>query len=202
MIVKESKEKTFATAISKFVMREAEQDSDGVAHWDSVRSSLLNDFGSRIGLNLSARDWCQAIYEGSNKTRFECCMNSKNSLTYIRALQGTEFVFHRGCSINMRSIVGTGLSTGGRDGTGFQDASISLALNVSTFGLCAMWSRALRGLSRKKSLALTSSRQKRTWPCPNAHRVNNVGPPGSRNLLSMSFATVTMSNLWTLRRDA
>ena len=59
------------------------------------------------------------IYEGSNKMRFQYCMNSKKSLLYIRTIQGhaggnliapelmgrvaipdkwKEFLFHRGCS--------------------------------------------------------------------------------------------------------
>ena len=41
-----------------------------------------------MGLNCSQRDWLQTINEGSNKTRFEYCKNSKDSVMYVRAIQG------------------------------------------------------------------------------------------------------------------
>ena len=65
-----------------------ERDSDGAMHWDSIHSRLLKELGSRMGRNCSQRDWLQAIHEGSNKTRFEYCKNSKNSVMYVRAIQG------------------------------------------------------------------------------------------------------------------
>ena len=36
-----------------------ERDSDGAVHWDTVRSVLLKEFGSRGGPNFSDRDWHQ-----------------------------------------------------------------------------------------------------------------------------------------------
>ena len=77
---------TLATTISKFVMRlsrrhdQQERDSDGGVHWDTVHSRLIKEFGSRGGRHFSDRDWHQEICEGSNKTRFECCLNTKGSL--------------------------------------------------------------------------------------------------------------------------
>ena len=68
------------TAISMFAMilrhcDQEERDSDGAMHWDLIRSSLLEEFGSRVGQNYYHQDWLQAIHEGSNKTRFEYCKN-------------------------------------------------------------------------------------------------------------------------------
>ena len=82
------------TAISKFVMKllrhcdQEERDSDGAMHWDSIHSRLLKELGTRMGLNCSQRDWLQAVHEGSNKTRFEYCKNSRDSVMYVRAIQG------------------------------------------------------------------------------------------------------------------
>ena len=66
------------TANSMFVMilrhcDQEERDSDGAMYWDLIQSSLLEDFGSRVGQNYDQQDWLQAIHEGSNKTRFEYC---------------------------------------------------------------------------------------------------------------------------------
>ena len=82
------------TAISKFVMKllrhcdQEERDSDGAMHWDSIHSRLLKVLGTRMGPNCSQRDWLRAVHEGSNKTRFEYCKNSRDSVMYVRAIQG------------------------------------------------------------------------------------------------------------------
>ena len=112
-----------------------ERGSDGAMHLDTVHLKLMREFSGRGGRNFSDRDWLQKIYDRSNKTRFEYCLNSKDSLIYIRAVQGhtggniiapeltchvtipynwKEFVFHRGCSFNLRSILEKGLFAGGR----------------------------------------------------------------------------------------
>ena len=120
------------TAIWKFVTKlsrhcgQEERESDGAVRWDSVHSRLLKQFCSRSGQNCSQRDWLQAIHEGSNKTRFEYCKNSIDHVIYVRAIQGPtdgnmispelmghvkipygwkEFVFHRGFSYDMKSIL-------------------------------------------------------------------------------------------------
>ena len=49
---------------------------------------LRKAFQKAGGRKFSDSDWLQYIYEGSNKTRFQYCKNSKNVLLYIRAIQG------------------------------------------------------------------------------------------------------------------
>ena len=60
-------------------------------------------------------------------------------------------------------------------GNQLPDASIALPMNVSMFGPCATLSRASRGvtsvLSRKKSLALTSTRLRKIWHLSNPVQV-------------------------------
>ena len=76
-------------------------------------------------------------WKGSNKTRFQYCQNSCGKLLCIRATQGhtrgemielempvhdlllpnwKEFVFHRGCSFNLKSTLNARLIGGGREG--------------------------------------------------------------------------------------
>ena len=49
---------------------------------------LRKAFQKSGGRKFSDTDWLQHIYEGSNKMRFQYRMNSRNSLLYIRAIQG------------------------------------------------------------------------------------------------------------------
>ena len=129
-------------ALNKFVMilvrnyDQDERDTDGAVHWNTISSKLMREFGSTGARGFSEKDWLRHIYEGSNKTRFEYCENSKKSLMYIRAIQGhtggnmiapelmghvaipcnwKEFVLHGGCSLNIKSIVETGIIAGGRE---------------------------------------------------------------------------------------
>ena len=97
--------------------------------------ALLKAFAKHGARDSSEKHWPRHIHEGSNKTRFECCEDSKNSLAYFRAVQGhsggisidrelveyiqipcnwKEFVFHRCCSFNINSILENGLMAGGK----------------------------------------------------------------------------------------
>ena len=95
-IILENKDRpqSLPTAISKFVttlLRHCdlkERDAYGAPHRDSIHSKLMKQFGANVKKNFSQRDSLEAIHEGSNKKRFEYCMNSKNQGTYIRAIQG------------------------------------------------------------------------------------------------------------------
>ena len=70
-------------------------------------------------------------------TRFQCCQNSREKLLYIRAIQGhsggetvelemmghvyispnwKQFVFNRGCSFDLKFLLGAGLIARGREG--------------------------------------------------------------------------------------
>ena len=102
----------------------------------TINPNLLRAFGDEGARQFSDKNWLKHIYEGSNKTRFECCDNSKHSWMHIRAIQRhiggnriapellgdvtipynwKECVFHRGCSFNINSILETGLIAGGRE---------------------------------------------------------------------------------------
>ena len=65
-----------------------ERETDGEVHKNTVNPKLLKDFEDKGARKFSDKEWLQHVYEGSNKTRFEYCENSKNSLIYIRAIQG------------------------------------------------------------------------------------------------------------------
>ena len=86
------------------------------------------------GAILPDRDWINFIWKGSNKRRFQYCQNSCNNLLYLRAIQRhtrgemippemlghvliphmwKEFVFDRGCSFILTSILNAGIDTQG-----------------------------------------------------------------------------------------
>ena len=112
-----------------------ERQSDAAVHWDTIRRKLLKAFAKQGARDFSEEDWLRLIHEGSSKTRFECCEDSQNSLTYFRATQGhsggitiapelmehivipyhwKEFLFHRSCSFSIQSILENGLNAGGK----------------------------------------------------------------------------------------
>ena len=71
--------------ISKLVMRwvrhqdQDERETDGGVHWNSVCLKLRRALQKAGGQNFSDTDWLQQIYGGSNKMRFQCCMNYQSS---------------------------------------------------------------------------------------------------------------------------
>ena len=65
-----------------------ERQSDAAVHWDTIRPKLLRAFADRGARDFSEKDWLRHIIEGSSKTRFEYCEDSKNSLTCVRTIQG------------------------------------------------------------------------------------------------------------------
>ena len=128
--------------ISKLVMRlvrhydQDERETDAADYWNSMVPKLRKAIQKSGGRKFSDTDWLQHIHEGSNKMRFQYCISSKSSLLYIRAVQGhtggnliapelmghvaipykwKEFLFHRGCSFNVTSILKSGLIAGGRE---------------------------------------------------------------------------------------
>ena len=76
----------FEAEVSKLVMTlvrhydQHERDTDGAVHWKSMDPKLRKAFQKAGGQKLSDSDWFQYIYEGSNKTRFQYCKNSKKCL--------------------------------------------------------------------------------------------------------------------------
>ena len=65
-----------------------DREQDGSYHWDTVRSVLLKAF-ARYGAQQFPEDhWIRLIHEGSSTKRIEFCVDHKNSLCYLRAIQG------------------------------------------------------------------------------------------------------------------
>ena len=113
-----------------------ERETDGAVHWKSMGPELRKAFQTTGGHKFSGCDWLQHIYKESKQTRFLYCKNSRDILMYIRACQGhtggnviapelmghvavpykwKEFLFHRGCSNDVTSILKSGLVAGGRE---------------------------------------------------------------------------------------
>ena len=88
---------------------------------------------AEIGRRCTDKDWIGHIHFGSNKTRFEYCLNSRKELVYSRGIQvhtggitirleimkntlipynWKDFIFHRSSAFNQFSITQTGLVAG------------------------------------------------------------------------------------------
>ena len=140
---KSFKGESLQAEISKLVVRlvlrfdQDERETDGAVHWNSMGLKLRNAFQKSGGRKFSDVDWLQHIFQGSSKMRFKYCQNSPpNCFLYIRAIQGhtggnlkalelmghvaipykwKEFLFHSGCSLDVTSILTSGLIAGGRE---------------------------------------------------------------------------------------
>ena len=121
------------------LVRHFDQDdrqTDAAVHWESIRPVLLKAFADKGAHEFSEQEWIQLFHQGSKKVRFEYCENSHKSLAYLRAIQGhtgrmiiapelmrhvllpdkwKEFIYHKGCSFNMNSILEHGLIARGKD---------------------------------------------------------------------------------------
>ena len=112
------------------------READGAFRWRLIRQKLKFTFLKQGGDAFTDRDLINNIWKGSSKTRFKYCQNSCGILLYIRALQGhigrdlieaevmghvaipfkwKQFLFHRGCSFNLKSILVAGLVAGRKE---------------------------------------------------------------------------------------
>ena len=135
-----SRRYSWKTQVSKSVSRlerhehSQERGTDGAIHWKFICPKLIIRFQRDGGVSFTDRDWLNFIWQGSNKTRFQYCQNSHNRIMYFRAIQGhtggemispemlghvliphnwKEFVFHRGSSFNLTSVLKARLIAGG-----------------------------------------------------------------------------------------
>ena len=138
-----SHEHHLETRIEKFALRLVrhmdfpERESDGAFRWISITSKLRHAFLKDGGMKFDDAEWIDHIWKGSSTTRFQCFKNSCDGLLYVRAVQGhtggeviapelmghvavlfnwKEFIFHRGCAFNSKSIPDAGLIAGGKEG--------------------------------------------------------------------------------------
>ena len=110
------------------------REEDGAVDW----SRLLHHFNrSRFPEDVSQwgwQDWIDRLKRGSDKTRFEHCLNSLGKIQYLRAFRGhssevrvdptqqsnvkvpngwTNYIYHVGTSWDYRYIADAGLLAGG-----------------------------------------------------------------------------------------
>ena len=73
------------------MVRHYDQDelqSDAGLHRDTIRPVLLKVVAKHGARDFSETHWLRLVHDGSSKTRFEYCEDSKNPLAYFRAIQG------------------------------------------------------------------------------------------------------------------
>ena len=77
------------TMVTRMV-RHCDQDErglDGAVLRNTICPLLEKAVERKLGRRCTQEDWIHYIQQGSNKTRFECCLNSQRELVYIRAIQ-------------------------------------------------------------------------------------------------------------------
>ena len=60
----------------------------GAVHWSSLFPMLRRDFDREGVRTLSDSQWLGHVHRGSNKPRFQFCVDSGGRLLYVRAIQG------------------------------------------------------------------------------------------------------------------
>ena len=82
-------------AVSKMVTRmvrhydQDERQSDASLHWDAIWPVLLKAFAKHGARDFSDEHWLRLIHEGSSKTRFEYCEDSKIIWLTFEQFKGT-----------------------------------------------------------------------------------------------------------------
>ena len=132
-------------AVSKMVTRmvrhydKEERERDGSYHWDTVRPLLLKGIGKQRAQHFSEKYWIQLIQEkrsekilcGSQKFLGLTSSNSR-TLWWYSVNAGTDGIhFHRGCSWNVQSKLGSGLIPGGKESDKARQAVFFTPLNPS-----------------------------------------------------------------------
>ena len=74
---------------------------DASLHWNAIRPVLLKAFAKHGARDFSDEQSLRLVHEGSSRTSFEYCEDSKNSLAYFRASQG-----HSGGNNNCAELMG------------------------------------------------------------------------------------------------
>ena len=109
------------------------REDDGAIEFWRIQEYLRNDL--ERSQHWSDANWKSAMARGEeNKKRFQCTDPSGQEILYFRALQGHsgrnlidpslqdnvlipndlfEYIYHKGCAINLHSIVNSGLIPGG-----------------------------------------------------------------------------------------
>ena len=116
--------------------RELHRAVDGANVWCSLLPMLRREFETEGAGVFSNSKWLSLIHGGSDKHRFQYCLDSNENLMYIRAIQGhsggalvdpelmnyvaiplgwKEYLYHVGGSFAMHSIMQAGLVAGGKD---------------------------------------------------------------------------------------
>ena len=99
------------------------QETDGAMDWGILLPMLCRDYGN--ALRWTNHEWLDHLRKGSDKNRFQYCLNSDGFIHYMRAIQGhsagnkvdpslvdrvekpcmgSEYIYHVGSSLCLHSI--------------------------------------------------------------------------------------------------
>ena len=133
----------FSKAVSEMLTRmvrrcdQEEREPDGSYHWDTVNCCRRLE---NMEHNISQKNIGFSSFKKEAARKELNTVYHKNSLAYVRAIQGQsggipflttvkEYVFHRGCSWNVQSILGSGLIPGGKESDKARQAVFFTPLN-------------------------------------------------------------------------
>ena len=112
------------------------QKDDGAIDWNSLLPMSCRVFENENARRWSTTEWLDLLHQGSDKKRFQYCLNSHGLIIYMRAIQGhsggikvdlalldnveilygwSEYFHHVGCSPYAHSILQSGLIVAGKD---------------------------------------------------------------------------------------
>ena len=144
------------------------------------KAVLLKASGNHGAQNVSEKYWIQLAQEGCSKKRVEYCLDHTNSLAYFRAIQGhscgipivselmgytsfpfnwKEYIFHRGCSWSVQSILGERTDSGWKRKR--QSPTSSLLYTSEPFWWQSRWRRTPWWLRSSSESALSQLLE--TW---------------------------------------
>ena len=120
------------------ILRHKDQvrEADGAVAWEKLCLEYSRA-ESTVDISDWTRDeWIEHLARGSNKQRFQHCLDSTGNLLYLRAIQShsgrqkvdptlqdnvmlpnnfVKYIYHVGCSHDLHSIIQSGLIAGGKD---------------------------------------------------------------------------------------
>ena len=130
-----------AWSVSKIVTKVSRhhgfhREDDGAIDWNSLLPKLRRDFEKEDVGSFSNSQWLDLLHRGSNKKRFQYCLDSNGNLIHLRAIQGhsggttvdpalldnieipvgwKEYQYHVGGPLTSHSILQAELIAGGKD---------------------------------------------------------------------------------------
>ena len=112
------------------------REDDGAIDWNTLLLVLCLDYENENAWDWTIPEWLDLLESGSDRNRFQYCLNLDGIILYVRAVQGhsggtkvdptlldnvlipykwSEYLCHVGCSLYLHSMIHSGLIAGRKD---------------------------------------------------------------------------------------